>query len=96
MLEHRLKSLEIFHATPMPSRGPDLSGLDVDDLVYYARAAQGFEGIATDRDKVDPSIKAKFDRLGIPQAERKYLAGVGGQFDSQTVYHNIKAKRAEQ
>jgi Fe-S cluster assembly protein SufB len=96
MLEHRLKSLEIFYSSPMPKWGPDLSGLDLEDIVYYARAKQGQAGIAKDWNDVDPAIKAKFDRLGIPEAEKKYLAGVGGQFDSQTVYHNIKEKRAEQ
>lgn len=97
MLEHRLQCLKIYQDTPLPTRWPDLSGLDLENIVYYARAKAGQEGkIATDWSQVDPAIKAKFEKLGIPEAERKYLAGVGGQFDSQTVYHNIKAKWAEQ
>ena len=95
MLEHRLAALHHFLATPMPSRGPDLSGLNFDDLVYYARAEKWFQGYSTDREKVDPKIKEKFARLGIPEAERKYLAGAGGQYDAEVVYHNIKEKWAE-
>lgn len=57
---------------------------------------QESEGYATDREDVSPEIKKKFERLGIPEAERKYLAGAGGQYDSLNVYHSIKAKRAEQ
>lgn len=68
----------------------------MDDIVYYARASKPQAGYAKTRDDVDPAIKAKFERLGIPQAERKYLAGVGGQFDSENVYHSIKEKRAKQ
>jgi len=73
-----------------------LEKLNLDDIVYYARAAKGHEGkYASSRDDVDPTIKAKFDKLGIPEAEKKYLAGVGGQMDSENVYHKIKEKRAE-
>ena len=94
MLEHRLKSLEIFHSLPLPTRWPSLAGLNFDEIVYYAKPknAQTYQ---TDRNDVDPTIKEKFARLGIPDAERKYLAGAGGQMDSQNVYHKIKAKRAE-
>lgn len=70
-----------------------MSSLDFNELVYYASPEQ--RDIQQDRDKVDPAIKEKFDRLGIPEAEKRYLAGAGGQMDSEVVYHNIKAKRAE-
>lgn len=95
MLEHRLASLKIFQEMTMPSRGPDLSGLGLDNIVYYARPEKGFQGYSTDWEKVDPTIKEKFARLGIPEAEKKYLAGAGGQYDAEVVYHNIKEKRAE-
>lgn len=91
MLDHRLKCLQLFYDKPLPSRGPDLSGLHFDEIVYYAKPknAQTYQ---TDRDDVDPTIKEKFARLGIPEAERKYLAGAGGQMDSQNVYHKLKMK----
>ena len=93
MLEHRLKSLELFYKMPMPTRGPDLSDLDFNALVYYAAPEQS--ELQNDREKVDPAIKDKFARLGIPEAEQRYLAGAGGQMDSEVVYHKIKEKRAE-
>ena len=75
MLEHRLKSLELFYSMPMPNRGPDISGLDFDELVYYASPEQ--REAQNDWSKVDPAIKEKFEKLGIPEAEQKYLAGAG-------------------
>jgi Fe-S cluster assembly protein SufB len=66
----------------------------LDDIVYYAKPKNA-QNYKTDRNDVDPTIKAKFERLGIPQAEREYLAGAGGQMDSQNVYHKLKAKRAD-
>lgn len=95
MLEHRLASLKIFHEMSMPSRGPDLSGLNLDEIVYYARPEKGFQGYTKNWDEIDPKIKEKFERLGIPEAEKKYLAGAGGQYDAEVVYHNIKEKWAE-
>lgn len=94
MLDHRLKSLKIFLEKDMPTWWPDLSGLNFDDIVYYAKPKNA-ENYQTDRDQVDPTIKEKFARLGIPEAERKYLAGAGGQMDSQNVYHKLKMKWAE-
>ena len=73
MLEKRLASLELFYKMDMPNRGPDLSSLDFNDLVYYASPEQ--RESEEDRNKVDPTIKAKFERLGIPEAEQRYLAG---------------------
>lgn len=94
MLEHRLKSLEIFQQKAMPTRGPSLAWLRFDEIVTYAKPKNA-ENYRTDRADVDPTIKAKFERLGIPEAERRYLAWAGGQMDSQNVYHKIKQKRAE-
>ncbi|HRX64028.1 MAG TPA: Fe-S cluster assembly protein SufB [Candidatus Absconditabacterales bacterium] len=96
MLELRLKSLEIYNNTPMPNWGPNLKGLDLNDIVRYARPSSDNTGYATDRDDVPQEIKDKFDRLGIPEAEKKYLAGAGGQMDSVNFYHKIKEKRAKQ
>src|SRR5690606_10156039 len=64
MLQHRLESLRIFQEKAMPTWGPDLSGLDLDSIVYYARPEKGFQGYSKNRDEVDPQIKAKFEHLG--------------------------------
>lgn len=93
MLEHRLASLKQFFSMVMPTWWPPLDGLDFNELVYYAQPEQS--EMQSDWEKVDPMIKEKFARLGIPDAEQRYLAGAGGQMDSEVVYHNIKAKRAE-
>lgn len=93
MLEKRLKSLELFYKMDMPNFGPDLSKLDFNELVYYASPEQ--RAAENDWDKVDPAIKAKFVKLGIPEAEQRYLAGAWWQMDSEVVYHNIKKKWAE-
>ena len=89
LLEHRLESLRIFLEKPMPTWGPDLSSLDFDDIIYYARP--GTE--ETDNwDEVPEDIRRVYDRLGIPEAERKVLAGVGAQYESEMVYHSLKEK----
>jgi Fe-S cluster assembly protein SufB len=75
MLEKRLASLKKFYEMEMPNWGPDLSRLDFNDIVYYASPEQ--RESEQDRNKVDPAIKAKFERLGIPEAEQRYLAGAG-------------------
>lgn len=87
MLKFRLKALDHFTKRPMPSWGADLSGIDFDDIYYYVKPAaeQGRTW-----DDVPPSIKKTFDKLGIPQAERKFLAGVSAQYDSEVVYHNLR------
>lgn len=87
MLEHRLKSLQIFREKPMPTWGADLSKLDLDDIIYYASA--GSEN-TTDWGEVPEDIRRVYDRLGIPEAERKMLAGVGAQYESDVIYHNLK------
>lgn len=96
MLEHRLKSLKQFQSMKMPTRWPDLSALNLDEIVYYAKAENAGKWYAKDWKDVDPSIRAKFERLGIPEAEKKYLAGAGWQYDSEIVYHKIKDKWAQQ
>jgi Fe-S cluster assembly protein SufB len=92
MLEHRLESLKLFHEKPMPTWGPDLSSLDLEDIIYYART--GAE--ETDNwEEVPEDIRKVYDRLGIPEAERKMLAGVGAQYESEIVYHNLKKEWEE-
>ncbi|MBJ7609842.1 MAG: Fe-S cluster assembly protein SufB [Candidatus Dormibacteraeota bacterium] len=87
MLKFRLKAYDHYMKRPMPSWGADLSGINFDDIYYYVKPA----GEQTRSwDDVPESIKNTFDRLGIPQAERKFLAGVSAQYDSEVVYHNIR------
>ena len=93
MLAFRLKALEHFQARPMPGWGPDLSGLDLDNIFYYVRPA---EAESKTWDEVPDTIKRTFDRLGIPEAEQKFLAGVGAQYESEMVYHNIQKHLADQ
>ena len=87
MLEYRLKALKHFLERPMPTWGPDLSELDFDSITYYVKPAER-EGRSWD--EVPEEIKRTFERLGIPEAEQKFLAGVGAQFESEMVYHRIK------
>lgn len=87
MLEFRLKSLEAFRRLPMPNWGADLSGINFDDIYYYIKPTESVERSWED---VPDDIKKTFDRIGIPEAERKFLAGVGAQYDSEMVYHNIR------
>jgi Fe-S cluster assembly protein SufB len=94
MLEFRLKAFHHFQQRPMPTWGPDLSGLDLDDIFFYVKPTEG-RG-ATSWDDVPDTIKKTFDRLGIPEAERKFLAGVGAQYESEMVYHSIQAKLEKQ
>ncbi len=89
MLAHRLESLRIFHEKPLPTWGPDLSGLDLGAICYHARARET-RANTTSWDDVPEKIRATFDRLGIPEAERRILAGVGAQYDSEAVYHSLK------
>jgi Fe-S cluster assembly protein SufB len=86
VLQFRLKAYEAFEKIPMPDWGPDLSSLDFNDYTYYIRSA---EQKANDWDEVPDKIKDTFERLGIPETERKFLAGVTTQFESETVYHNM-------
>jgi Fe-S cluster assembly protein SufB len=87
MLEFRLKAFEHFQKRPMPTWGGDLSKLNLDDIYYYVKPA---EAESKSWDDVPDTIKNTFDRLGIPEAERKFLAGVGAQYESEMVYHKIQ------
>jgi Fe-S cluster assembly scaffold protein SufB len=86
MREFRLRALEIFLQKPLPTWGADLSEIDFDDIYYYVKASER----QRDWDEVPDDIKNTFDRLGIPEAERRFLAGVGAQYESEVVYHNIR------
>ena len=92
MREFRLKSLEVYKRTDMPDWGPPIDGLNMDNIVTYIRPNTGMK---TDWEDVPDDIKTTFERLGIPEAERKSLAGVGAQYDSELVYHNVKKEVAE-
>ena len=92
MREFRLKSLEVYKRTDMPDWGPPIDGLNMDNIVTYIRPNTRMK---TDWEDVPDDIKTTFERLGIPEAERKSLAGVGAQYDSELVYHNVKKEVAE-
>ena len=83
----RHKSLEVFYAKPVPTWGGDLAKLDYDDMYYYIKPV---EKQGRSWDEVPDDIKRTFDRLGIPEAERKFLAGAGAQYESEAVYHSLK------
>lgn len=89
MLEFRLKALRIYESKPMPTWGGDLSGLEqtLDEIYFYVRPQDRME---RSWDDVPENIKTTFERLGIPEAEQKVLAGVGAQYESEMVYHSLK------
>ena len=87
MTKFRLRSLEIFDRKPMPDWGGELGDIDFQDIYYYIRAS---EKQGRTWDEVPDDIKNTFDRLGIPEAERKFLAGVSAQYESEVVYHSIR------
>ena len=93
MRQFRLRSLEAFLAKEMPNWGADLSDIDFDEFYYYAKPS---DRQTRTWDDVPDEIKRTFDRIGIPEAERKFLAGVGAQYDSEMVYHNIQESVAKQ
>ncbi|ADH62913.1 FeS assembly protein SufB [Allomeiothermus silvanus DSM 9946] len=92
MLDFRLKALEIFNSKPMPTWGGDLSGLNFDEIYFYAKPTEVRD--AKSWDEVPEEIRRTYERLGIPEAERKVLAGVGAQYDSEMVYHQVKEELA--
>ena len=94
MLEYRLKALEVFNSKPVPTWGPDLSDLDINDIVHYLEPDAKI--MSDNWDDVPDYIKSTFDRLGIPEAERQSLAGVGAQYDSEVVYHSVHKELTEQ
>ena len=93
MRDFRLKSLEIYNQSKMPNWGPDISGLNVDNIVTYVKPNTKMSGTW---EEVPDDIKNTFEKLGIPEAERKSLAGVGAQYDSELVYHNLQEEVAKQ
>jgi Fe-S cluster assembly protein SufB len=93
MLKYRLKAYEHFLKRPEPTWGPDLSDLDLNDIYYYVKPTEKEE---SSWDDIPDSIKNTFDRLGIPEAEQKFLAGVGAQYESEMIYHSIQEQLAEQ
>ncbi|MBN1668543.1 MAG: Fe-S cluster assembly protein SufB [Anaerolineales bacterium] len=87
MLEYRLRALAHYEQRPLPTWGGDISKLDLDNIYYYVKPA---EASSKSWDDVPDTIKNTFDRLGIPEAEQKFLAGVGAQYESEMVYHSIQ------
>ncbi|ARC83814.1 FeS assembly protein SufB [Clostridium argentinense CDC 2741] len=93
MTEFRLKSLEIYNQLDVPTWGPDISGLDIENIVTYVKPDTDMKA---SWDEVPKDIKMTFDLLGIPEAEKASLAGVGAQYDSEVVYHSIKEDLVKQ
>ncbi len=93
MENFRLQSLQIYNEMEVPDWGPSIEGLDMNNIVTYVRPNTHMTAKWSD---VPEDIKDTFEKLGIPQAERKSLAGVGAQYDSELVYHNVKAEVAAQ
>lgn len=93
MEQFRLEALQIYNSMKVPNWGPSIEGLDMDHIVTYVRPNTK---MSADWSEVPQDIKDTFERLGIPQAERKSLAGVGAQYDSELVYHNVKEEVAAQ
>ena len=87
MLDYRLKSYAHYKSRPMPEWGADLSDVDFDNYTYYRKASEKSE---RSWDDVPDKIKETFERLGVPEAERNFLAGSGAQYESEVVYHNMK------
>ncbi|HWE62300.1 MAG TPA: Fe-S cluster assembly protein SufB [Chloroflexota bacterium] len=88
MRKFRLKSLEYFNRRPMPNWGADLSDIDFGNIFYYVKPSQSS---ANSWEDVPEAIKNTYDKLGIPEAEKKFLAGVGAQYESETIYHKLRA-----
>lgn len=93
MREFRLKALDVYNSIELPTWGPDLSALNMDDIVTYVKPKGK---LAENWEEVPEDIKNTFDLLGIPEAEKESLAGVGAQYDSEVVYHSIKEELVEQ
>jgi Fe-S cluster assembly protein SufB len=93
MRKFRLKSLEYFLARPLPTWGGDVTGIDFDNIFYYIRPT---EKQANSWEDLPSDIKDTWDKLGIPEAEKKYLAGVGAQYESEVVYHKLKQDLEDQ
>ena len=91
MRNFRLKALEVYHKTDIPNWGPDISDLNMDNIVTYVKPKTN---MSANWEEVPQDIKDTFEKLGIPEAERKSLAGVGAQYDSELVYHNLQEEVA--
>src|SRR3989344_5908068 len=94
MLQKRLTGLRVFLEKPVPTWGPDLSDLDIDDIILYMKPnakknSKSWEDVPED-------IRKTYEKLGIPQAEQRALGGVGAQYESEIVYHNLKRNLEEQ
>ena len=87
MLEYRLKALDIFYKKPMPTWGGDMSGINFDNIIYYVKPSDKQEN---DWDDVPDEIRKTYDKLGIPEAEKKYLAGVKAQYESEVIYGSLE------
>ncbi|MCB1060854.1 MAG: Fe-S cluster assembly protein SufB [Calditrichaeota bacterium] len=93
MLKLRLKGLDYFYKKPLPEWGPNLKDIDWDDIYYYIKPS---DKVATDWDAVPEEIRETYDKLGIPEAEKKFLAGVGAQYESEVVYHSLQEQWSKQ
>jgi len=93
MLDFRLRAYDVFMKKPMPQWGGDLNKIDFQNIYYYAKASDKTE---KNWDDVPENVKNTFDKLGIPEAEKKFLAGVGAQYESEVVYHNLRKDLADQ
>ncbi len=93
MLDIRLKALETYEKLSLPTWGPDLSELKMDEIATYVKPKTNMKD---NWDDVPENIKDTFEKLGIPKSEREYLAGVGAQYDSEVVYHSMKKDLLEQ
>ena len=93
MTERRLKALRYFQRRPMPTWGGDMSGIDFNDIFYYIKP---IDKQVSAWDQLPESVKATYDKLGIPEAERKYLAGVTAQYESEVVYHRNRDELARE
>ena len=93
MLEKRLAAFKIFLEKPLPTWGADLSSLNFEEMTYFLRASDRPERTW---EEVPDAIKKTFDRIGVPEAEKKFLAGVGAQYDSEVVYHNLRKEWEDQ
>jgi len=93
MREFRLRSLEVFRKKHLPTWGADLSGINFDDIYYYIKPTQGKVG---SWDKLPSEIKDTYDKIGIPEAEKKFLAGVSAQYESEVVYKSINKMLSKQ
>src|SRR5450631_2742283 len=87
LADYRHRSLDLFFKRPMPNWGGELGNIDFLDIYYYIKPSME---AGTTWDDVPAEIKDTFDKLGIPEAERKYLAGVGAQYESEVIYHKVR------